>query len=70
MARRTSSSAPRRIRYGVAGLGHIAQAAILPAFRHARRNSQLAALISDDPTKLKALSRKYNVRAAYGYDDF
>ena len=70
MARRTSSSAPRRIRYAVAGLGHIAQAAILPAFRHARRNSQLAALISDDPTKLKTLSRKYNVRAAYGYDDF
>jgi predicted dehydrogenase len=69
MARRTSSSAPRRIRYAVVGLGHIAQAAILPAFRHARRNSQLAALVSDDPTKLKTLSRKYNVRAAYGYDD-
>ena len=60
----------RRIRYAVVGLGHIAQAAILPAFAHARRNSELAALVSDDPTKLKALSRKYKVHATYGYDDF
>jgi glucose-fructose oxidoreductase len=59
-----------RIRYAVVGLGHIAQAAILPAFAHARRNSELAALVSDDPTKLKTLSRKYKVRATYGYDDF
>ncbi len=45
----------RRIRYAVIGLGHIAQAAVLPAFAHATRNSTLAALISDDPAKLKRL---------------
>ena len=37
------------IRYGVVGLGHIAQAAVLPAFAHARRNSQLTAVVSDRP---------------------
>ena len=68
-ARRTSRST-RRIRYAVVGLGHIAQAAILPAFAHARRNSELAALVSDDPTKLRALSRKYKIRSTFGYEDF
>ena len=29
-----------RIRYGVVGLGHIAQVAVIPAFAHARRNSR------------------------------
>ena len=41
------------IRYAVVGLGHIAQVAVLPAFAHARRNSRLTALVSDDATKLK-----------------
>jgi len=43
------SSGP--VRYAVVGLGHIAQVAVLPAFAHARRNSRLAALVSNDPTK-------------------
>ena len=38
------------IRYAVVGLGYIAQVAVLPAFRHAARNSRLAALVSGDPT--------------------
>ena len=38
----------RTVRYAVVGLGHIAQVAVLPAFAHARRNSRLAALVSDD----------------------
>ena len=50
-----------KIRYGVVGLGHIAQSAVLPAFLHASNNSELTALISDDPKKLKELSKKYNV---------
>jgi len=61
-----------RIRYAVVGLGYIAQSAVLPAFAHARRNSVLTALVSDDPDKLEALGKKYNVehRATYeGYDD-
>ena len=58
------------VRYAVVGLGHIAQAAILPAFAHARRNSRLTALLSDDPAKLKALGRKYKVAGRYSYDEY
>jgi len=39
----------------VVGLGHIAQVAVLPAFRHAPSNSRLAAIVSDDPAKRRAL---------------
>lgn len=29
------------VRYAVVGLGHIAQGAVLPAFTHAKQNSEL-----------------------------
>src|SRR5437867_6160078 len=58
------------VRYAVVGLGHIAQIAVLPAFAHARRNSRLAALVSDDPVKLKTLSKKYRVKATYSYKQY
>jgi predicted dehydrogenase len=58
------------VRYGVVGLGHIAQVAVLPAFAHAKRNSRLVALVSDDSAKLRALSKKYRIDAAYGYKDY
>jgi len=61
---------PKLVRYAVVGLGHIAQNAVLPAFRHARRNSRLAALVSDDAEKLKAVGDKYKVEARYSYDDY
>jgi predicted dehydrogenase len=61
---------PASIRYAVVGLGHIAQAAVLPAFAHAAGNSTLAALVSSDPAKLKAMSRKYDVRATYSYEEY
>src|SRR4026208_217933 len=57
-----------KVRYAVVGLGHIAQVAVLPAFRHARRNSRVSALVSGDPTKLRELSRKYRIEATYSYD--
>lgn len=60
----------RRIRYAVVGLGHIAQNAILPAFQHAGSNSELGALVSDDPAKLRAMSREYGVRNCFSYDEF
>jgi len=60
----------KAIRYAVVGLGHIAQVAVLPAFAHARRNSQLAALISDDPKKLKELSKKYKVPHTFTYEQY
>ena len=51
----------RKIRYAVVGQGYISQVAVLPAFAHATKNSELAALVSDDPLKLKKLSKKYDV---------
>jgi predicted dehydrogenase len=58
------------IKYAVVGLGHIAQVAVLPAFARARRNARLAALVSDDATKLKALSKKYRIHGTFTYADF
>lgn len=57
----------RKIRYAVIGLGHIAQAAVLPAFAHARKNSELAALVTDDAKKLAELGDRYKVSALYDY---
>jgi predicted dehydrogenase len=57
------------IRYAVVGLGHIAQVAVLPAFKHAMRNSRLTALVSDDARKRKVLGKKYRVET-YSYDDY
>jgi glucose-fructose oxidoreductase len=59
----------KRIRYGVVGLGYIAQIAVLPAFAHAR-GCELAALISDDETKLADLGDKYKVEHRFrDYDE-
>lgn len=58
------------IKYGIVGLGHIAQVAVLPAFAHARRNSRVTALVSADPTKLRALSKKYRVPSVFSYDEY
>jgi predicted dehydrogenase len=58
----------RTIGYAVIGLGHIAQAAVLPAFRHARENSRLVALVSGDATKRRTLGERHGV-PAYRYED-
>jgi len=58
------------IRYAVVGLGHIAQVAVLPAFRHAQRNSRLVALVSDDATKRREVGKKYRVDRTYSYDEY
>ncbi|HEY1662344.1 MAG TPA: Gfo/Idh/MocA family oxidoreductase [Verrucomicrobiae bacterium] len=59
-----------KIRYAVVGLGHIAQNAILPAFKHAGENSELAALVSDDPVKLRAMAEEYGVDNCFSYNDY
>jgi predicted dehydrogenase len=61
------NAAKEKIRYAVVGLGHIAQAAVLPAFEHAE-NSELAALVTGNPGKNSELSERYKVNA-YAYDD-
>jgi len=54
----------------VVGLGYISQVAVLPAFANAKENSQLTAIVSGDPEKLRRLSRKYNVRRTYSYEQY
>jgi predicted dehydrogenase len=63
------SSSQSRIRYAVVGLGHIAQVAVLPAFKHAS-NCELLALVSGDATKLSKLGRKYSLEHLYSYKDY
>ncbi len=58
-----------KIRYAVVGLGYIAQIAVLPAFRNARSNSSLVALVSGDKEKLKRLGDKYHVEKRYLYSE-
>jgi predicted dehydrogenase len=53
-----------RIRYAVVGAGNIAQSAALPAFQHAKENSELVGIVSDDPEKRQALGATYHVATA------
>ncbi|AUN97784.1 gfo/Idh/MocA family oxidoreductase [Bacteriovorax stolpii] len=59
----------KKIRYGVVGLGNIAQSAVLPAFKNASSNSVLTTLISEDKQKLKVLAKKYKVKNTYLFED-
>lgn len=58
----------KKIRYAVIGLGHIAQAAVLPAFAHAE-NSELTAIVSDDAEKRREIAEMYEIERAIDYDD-
>jgi predicted dehydrogenase len=58
-----------KIRYAVVGLGHIAQVAVLPAFKNAA-NSELITLVSGEAKKLKKVGKKYCVEHVYSYDDY
>src|SRR5438874_12009285 len=67
MKRRTSST--RKVRYAVVGLGHIAQVAVLPAFRNAS-NSELVAVVSGESKKREKLAKKYHLEHVYSYDQY
>lgn len=60
----------RKVRYGVVGLGHIAQTAILPAFVTTHANSELTALVSGDPVKAKKVAAKYKVDDIFTHDEY
>jgi predicted dehydrogenase len=60
----------KKVSYAVVGLGHIAQVAVLPAFAHAAKNSELAALVSGDAAKLKQVGAKYKGLRTYSYRDY
>ncbi|HEV3263313.1 MAG TPA: Gfo/Idh/MocA family oxidoreductase [Gemmataceae bacterium] len=62
--------ARKTVRYAVVGLGWIAQEAVLPAFAHARENSELVALVSGDPDKRQQLGGKYGVEPVCSYEDY
>ncbi|KMO21734.1 Gfo/Idh/MocA family protein [Methylobacterium platani] len=59
----------RKVRYAVVGLGDIAQGAMLPAVAHTG-NSEIAALVTGDPEKARALGARYGVPATYCYEQF
>jgi len=59
-----------KVRYAVVGLGHIAQAAVLPAFAHAKRNSSLHAIVSGSVEKLNKLGDRYHVPVRASYDNY
>lgn len=66
-----AESQDRKVRYAVAGLGWIAQEAILPGFASAP-NSELTAFVTDDHKKAEELGKQYKVDRIVdynGYDD-
>lgn len=68
MASSNQTNGQRKVRYGVVGLGWIAQETVLPAFAHTE-NSQLVALFSEDEIKRKELSQQYKV-PAFTYEEY
>src|SRR5215208_6661427 len=66
----TTKSNIKKTGYAVVGLGHIVQNAVLPAFQHAKNNSHLVALVSDDQTKLRRLGKKYGVTQLFTYEEY
>ena len=58
------------IRFAVVGLGFIAQACVLPAFRHAQGDAVLTALVSGDSKKLKVLGKRYDVPVLATYEKY
>lgn len=68
--KRSSRKDVRKVGYAVVGLGHIAQAAMLPAFAHASSNSRLVALVSDSADKLRELAERYDVPYTYSYGEY
>ncbi len=58
-----------KVRYAIVGLGWIAQEVILPAFEHVK-NSELTALVTDDPKKAEELGQKYEVQQTLSYEGY
>jgi glucose-fructose oxidoreductase len=60
----------RPLRWAVVGLGYIAQIAVLPAFRNAKRAGKLTALVSSDPVKRREIASRYEVPLTYSYEEY
>ena len=59
----------RPVRYAVVGAGWISQAAFMPGVGHSG-NSVIAAVVTGDKAKAKALGKRYDFSAAYHYDAY
>jgi glucose-fructose oxidoreductase len=57
------------IRFAIVGLGHIAQVAVIPAFKHAK-NCELVAFVTDDAGKGQEVGKMYGVKQIVLYDDY
>jgi predicted dehydrogenase len=64
-----AKSSKVKVRYAVVGLGHIAQVAVLPAFKSAR-NSELVSIVSGDEEKLEKLRHKFHLQQVFSYDEY
>jgi len=58
---RSSTSKSNKIHYAVVGLGHIAQVAVLPAFKNAT-NSELVAIVSGGEREAGKTRQKISAR--------
>ncbi len=61
--------ASKRVGIAVVGLGHIAEDAILPAFRRSQK-AKLVALVSGDERKAKRLASAFGASDYFHYDDY
>lgn len=62
-------SSGQPVRVAVVGLGHFAQAAVLPAFEQLE-GVELTALVSGSDQKRRELSKRYDVPRAVTYDEY
>lgn len=66
---RPTEGMEKKVRFGVVGLGNIAQVAVLPAFAHAKERCELVALISSNTDKLSEVGKMYDVEHTGSYDE-
>ncbi|WP_242121358.1 Gfo/Idh/MocA family protein [Sphingomonas lacusdianchii] len=59
----------KKVRYGIVALGDIAQEAMLPGVKHTG-NSEITALVTDDPEKARRVGEQYGVADHYASDRF
>lgn len=62
-------SSGRKVRYAMVALGDITQEAMLPGVKHTG-NSEVTALVTNDPEKARGVGEQYGVSEHYDYDGF
>jgi predicted dehydrogenase len=68
-AHRAGMETQKKVRYALIGAGNIAQVAVLPAFAHAKSNSELVAILSGDPEKRAAVCKEYDLKFEGDYTE-